>query len=185
MVPSGARSPDVRRNTLISQQHNRGDIPMKNLNRYFATSLIVFLTIGIFALAGYSRAAETDQGIQQGKMAIMEGAKKMMDGNKMIMDIMTKKGKMDADLTAADKMMTEGYNMVTKGEGMMTGATMGEGQAMVKHGSKMMLEAQKKTADIVEHKGMTYECTSALDTCKWAEQKIKEGALMWYFGGGI
>jgi hypothetical protein len=84
--------------------------------------------------------------MQAGKMAIMEGAKKMMDGNKMIMEIMTKKGKMDADLTAAEKMMTEGYGMVTKGESMMTGSTMAEGQTMVKRGSKMMLDAQKKTA---------------------------------------
>jgi len=75
--------------------------------------------------------------------------------------------------------------MITKGESMMTGSTMAEGQAMVKHGSKMMLEAQKATADIVEKKGMTYECSSALDTCKYAEKKIKEGALDWYFGGGF
>jgi hypothetical protein len=158
---------------------------MKNRSRYLATSLIVCLSIGIFAIAGYLHAAETDQGMQAGKMAIMEGAKKMMDGNKMIMEIMTKKGKMDADLTAAEKMMTEGYGMVTKGESMMTGSTMAEGQTMVKRGSKMMLDAQKKTADIVEHKGMTYECSSALDSCKWGEQKIKEGSLDWYFGGAF
>jgi hypothetical protein len=158
---------------------------MKSRSRYFATSLVVCLSIGIFAIAGYLHAAETDQGLQAGKMAIMEGAKKMMDGNKMIMDIMTKKGKVDAELTSAEKMMTDGYNMVIKGESMMTGSTMAEGQTMVKRGSKMMLDAQKKTADIVEHKGMTYECSSALDSCKWGEQKIKEGALDWYFGGGI
>ena len=155
---------------------------MKNRSRYLATSLIVFLSIGIFAVAGYLHAAENDQEMQAGKMAIMEGAKKMMDGNKMIMDIVTKKGKMDADLTAASKMMTEGYNMVTKGESMMTGSTMAEGKTMVKHGSKMMLEAQKKTADAVEHLGMTYECSSALDTCALGEKKVKEGSLQWYFG---
>jgi hypothetical protein len=158
---------------------------VKNHSRCFATSLIVFLFIGIFAAAGYLYAAEGDKGIQEGKAAIMEGAKKMMEGNKIIMDTVTKKGKMDADLTAAGKMMTEGYNMVTKGESMMTGSTMAEGQTMVKRGSKMMLEAQKKTADAVEHLGLTYECSSALDSCKWAEKKINEGALEWFFGGGI
>ncbi len=40
----------------------------------------------------------------------------MMDANKMIMDIMSKKGIKDAELTSAEKMMTGGYNMITKGE---------------------------------------------------------------------
>ena len=154
---------------------------MKNRSRYFAVSLIVFLAVGIFAVAGILHAA-TDQGIQEGKQAIMEGAKKMMDGNKMTMDIMSKKGRKDAELTSAEKMMTDGYNMVTKGESMMTGSTMAEGQAMVKHGSKMMLDAQKKTADIVEHQGMTYECSIALDSCSYVAKKINEGALQWFFG---
>jgi hypothetical protein len=148
---------------------------MKNRNRCFATSLIVFLAIGIFAAAGYLYAAEGDQGIQEGKAAIMEGAKKMMEGNKMIVDIMTKKGKADADLAAASKMMTEGYDMVTKGESMMTGSTMAEGRTMVKRGSKMMLEAQKKTTDIVEKKGMTAECSAPLEECAGAEKQINYG----------
>ena len=157
---------------------------MKSRSRLLATSLIVCLSIGIFAVAGYLQAAE-GQGMAAGNKAMVEGAQKMMGGNKMIMDTAAKKGKKNADLAAAEKMMTDGYNMVIKGESMMTGSTMAEGQTMVKRGSKMMLDAQKKTADIVEHKGMTYECSSALDSCKWGEQKIKEGALDWYFGGGI
>ncbi len=157
---------------------------MKNRSRYFATSLIVFLSIGIFAVAGCLQAAQDDQGIMEGKKAITEGAKKMMEGNKTIMDIMSKKGKKDADLTSAEKMMTDGYNMITKGEAMMTGNTMAQGKTMVKRGAKMMLDAQKATSDAVEKAGMTYECSSALDSCKYAEKDIKRGALEWFFGGG-
>ncbi|MFZ0932393.1 MAG: hypothetical protein WAN11_27590 [Syntrophobacteraceae bacterium] len=156
---------------------------MKSLSRYFATSLIVFLSIGIFAFVGFLQAAESDQGIKEGQKAMMEGAKKMMDGNKMIMEIMGKKGVKDPDLMSSEKMMTEGYNMITKGDGMMTGSTMPEGKAMVKRGAKMMLDAQKMTSAAVEKHGMVQECTIALDSCTWGEKKIKEGALDWYFGG--
>ena len=100
----------------------------------------------------------------------MEGAKQMMDGNKMIMDIMTKKGIKDADLMAAEKMMEEGYNMVTKGESMMTGANP-EGQKMVKEGAKMMLDAQKKTTAVVEKHEMVKECSIALDSCTLAKKR--------------
>jgi hypothetical protein len=158
---------------------------MKSRSRYFAISLVVFLSIGIFAAAGYLRAAENDQGIQEGKKAIMEGAKQIMDGNKMVMDIMAKKGMKDAELTAAEKKMADGYNMITKGESMITGSTMAEGQEMVKHGAKMMLEAQQATSAAVEKKGMTVQCSSALETCALGEKKVKEGALDWYFGGGF
>ena len=148
---------------------------MKNRNRYFATSLIVSLFIGIFAAAGCLYAAETDQGIQTGKMAITEGAKQIMDGNKMVMDIMAKKGMKDAELTAAETKMTEGYNMVVKGANMMTGSTMAEGQSMVKRGSKMMLEAQKATATAVEKKGLVTVCSIGLDVCMTGEKKITLG----------
>ena len=53
---------------------------MKNRNRYFATSLIVLLSIAIFAIAGYLQAAETDKGTQEGKTAIMEGRREEDDG---------------------------------------------------------------------------------------------------------
>ena len=94
---------------------------MKSRSRFWAISLIVFLSIGLFAVAGYLQAADDHQA---GTKAMMEGAQKMMNGNKMIMDAAAKKGMKSADLTAAEKMMTEGYNMVTKGDSMMTGRKM-------------------------------------------------------------
>jgi len=158
---------------------------MKNRNRYFATSLIVFLSIGIFAVAGYLHAAESDQGIQEGKAAIMEGAKKMMDGNKMIMDTVAKKGMKSEELTSANKMMTDGYNMVTKGDSMMTGGTMTEGKAMVTRGAKMMLDAHKATTAAVAKMGpeIVTVCSLGFGTCTTGEEQIKKGALRWFFGG--
>ena len=147
---------------------------MKNRRRYLATFLIVLLSIGIFA-AGYLRAAESDRGSIEGQKAIMEGAKKMMDGNKMIMDTVAGKGMKDAEFTAAEKMMTDGFNMVTKGEGMMTGDKISEGKAMVTRGAKMMLEAQKATAAAVEKKGLVTVCSSGLDMCMTGEKKINLG----------
>jgi hypothetical protein len=151
---------------------------MKSSIRYLAFSLIIFLSIGVFAVAGYAQHEKSDNAIE----AITEGAKKMMDGNKTIMDTMTKKGIKDPELTSAEKMMTEGYNMITKGQSMMTGSTTAEGKEMVKHGAKMMLDAQKSTSAVVEKHGMTQECTIALDSCTYGEKKIKEGALEWFFG---
>jgi hypothetical protein len=155
---------------------------MKNRTRYIATSLIVCLSIGIFAIAGFLQAAESGAGTQEGKKAITEGAKQIMDGNKMVMDIMTKKGMKDAELTAAEKKMAEGYDTIIKGESMMTGSTMAEGKEMVKRGSKMMLDAQAATSAAIERKGMSVECSAALDTCALGEKKVKEGNLDWYFG---
>jgi hypothetical protein len=156
---------------------------MKSPSRFLATSLIVCLSIGIFAIAGFLQAAESDKGIQEGKKAITEGAKQIMDGNKMVMDIMAKKGMKDAELTAAEKKMADGYNMVTKGESMMTGSTMAEGQQTVRHGAKMMLEAQLATSDAVEKHGMTAQCSSVLETCALGEKKVKAGAGDWYIYG--
>ncbi len=158
---------------------------MKSRSRLLATSLIVLLSIGVFAAVGYVQAAESDQGVKEGQKAIMEGAKKMMDGNKMIMNIVAQKGMNDAELTAADKMMTDGYNMVVKGDSMMTGSTMPEGKAMVQRGAKMMLEAQKTVSAAVEKKGISQQCAIAFDTCAYGEYKIKEGGLDWFFGGGL
>ena len=152
---------------------------MKSHSRFLATSLIVCLSIGIFAIAGFLQAAESDKAIQGGKKAISEGAKQMIDGNKMVMDIMDKKGMKDAELTAAEKNMADGYNMITKGESMMTGSTMAEGQQMVKHGAKMMLEAQLATSDAVEKHGMTAECSSILETCAIGEKKVAFGREFW------
>jgi len=156
---------------------------MKSRSRLLATSLIVCLSIGIFAIAGFLQAAESDKRIQEGKKAITEGAKQIVDGNKMVMDIMAKKGMKDAELTAAEKNMADGYSMVTKGAGMMTGSTMAEGQEMVKRGAKMMLEAQLATSDAVEKHGMTAQCSSVLETCALGEKKVKSGAGDWYIYG--
>jgi len=156
---------------------------MKSHSRFLATSLIVCLSIGIFAIAGFLQAAESDKRIQEGTKAITEGAKQIMDGNKMVMDIMGKKGMKDAELTAAEKNMADGYSMVTKGAGMMTGSTMAEGQEMVKRGAKMMLEAQLATSDAVEKHGMTAQCSSVLETCALGEKKVKSGAGDWYIYG--
>ena len=158
---------------------------MNKRSRCFATSLIVFLSIGIFAAAGYLYAAQSDEAMIQGQKAMLEGAKQMMDGNKKIMEIMEKKGIKDPDLTAAEKTMMDGYSMITKGETMMTGTTKTEGQDMIKKGAKMMLDAQKKTNAVVEKHQMVKECSIALDSCTYAEKKVKEGALEWFFGGGI
>lgn len=156
---------------------------MKNQNRYLAAiSLIVFVAVGIFAFTPCLRAQNNSQAVVEGQKAIVEGAKQMMKGNKKIMAIMQKKGMKDAELTAAEKEMTDGYNMVMKGNSMMTGTTMAEGQQMMKRGAKMMLEAEKATRSAVRKRGMVKECAIDLHECHYAEQKIKHGALQWYFG---
>ena len=147
---------------------------MKSRSRFLAISLVVFFSLGIFAVAGYVQAAD-DPAMQAGKTKIMDGAKKMMEGNKMVMDIAAKKGMKDAEFTAAEKMMADGYNMVSKGESMTTGNTMPEGKAMVTRGAKMMLEAQKATAAAVEKKGLVTVCSSGLDMCMTGEKKINLG----------
>ena len=76
---------------------------MKSPSRFLTSSLIVCLSIGIFAIAGVLQAAESGKGLHEGKKAITEGAKQIVDGNKMVMDIMAKKGMKDAELTAAEK----------------------------------------------------------------------------------
>ena len=153
---------------------------MKNRGKYF-TFWVVFLSIGIFAATGCLLAAESDQAMKEGQKAMMEGAKQMMDGNKKIMEVMAKKGAKDAELTAAEKMMKDGYDMMTKGEGMMSGNA-AEGREMMKHGAKMMLDAQKATTAEVEKKGMTKVCAIDLSECHAGEKKVEKGALDWYFG---
>jgi hypothetical protein len=80
-------------------------------------------------------------------------------------------------------MMTDGYNMVTKGESMMTGSTMTEGQAMVKNGSKMMLDAHKEISAAVDKKGMTQQCASYLSECTNGEHQINYGLQGSMHGG--
>ena len=144
---------------------------MKNLNKYFAGFMFVILSISILGLAGYSNAADVESA--HDRQAILEGAKQMLDGNKVVVDIMTKKGKKDADLTAAEKMMSDGYNMVVKGESMMTGSTTAEGKDMVTRGANMMMAAEKATKACVEKHGMVQECSGGLDTCAIGDKKVK------------
>ena len=146
--------------------------------RKFAISLVVVLSIGIFAATGCLYAAETNAAYK----AMVEGAKQMMDANKKIMDKMAKKGMMDAELTAADKMMKEGYDMMMKGHGMVA-TNKAEAQKMASQGGKLMMDADKKVAAEVEKKAMTVECKIDLSDCTTGEQKIKQGALDWFFGG--
>jgi len=144
------------------------------MKKHVVASLIGLFSIGILA-AAVCAAEDT------GAKAIVDGAKQMMDGNKKIMAIMEKKGIKDPELTAAQKQMTEGYDLVMKGNDML--ATKGpEGRDMVKHGAKMMLDAQQKTSAVVEKRGMVQECRIDLSECTYGEQKIKEGALEWFFG---
>jgi hypothetical protein len=164
---------------LFPTQDDKGATKMKSNKRFFATSLIVCLTIGIFAVVGFVQAAESEQKTQEGKKEILEGAKQIMDGNKMVMDMMAKKGISDAALTAAGKKMGEGYDMVTKGAGMMTGGTMAQGKQMVKDGAKMMLDAQLATSDAVEKHGMTVQCSSVLETCAIGQKKMEFGREFW------
>ena len=145
-----------------------------------AISLMIVLSIGVFAAAGFLQAAESGMGDQK---AIMEGAKKMMDGSKAVMDIMTRKGIKDEELTSAEKKMTEGYDTIIKGHGMMTGNTMAEGKEMVTRGAKMMLDANKAMAAAVEKKGMTQECSNHFGTCSLGEQEINYGLHSGMRGG--
>jgi len=106
----------------------------------------------------------------------------MMEGNKMIMETAAKKGMKDAQFTAAEKMMTDGYNMVNKGESMMAGSTMDEGKATVTRGAQMMLDAQKMTAAAVEKKDLVSVCSLGLDACMTGEKSIKKGQELYFRG---
>ncbi|SPF49415.1 exported hypothetical protein [Syntrophobacter sp. SbD1] len=150
---------------------------MKNRSKLFATSLIIFLSIGIFSVAGVLQAAEADHACQ----AMVEGAKQMMDGNQKVMEIMAKKGMKDQELMSAEMMMKQGYDTMLQGQQTMA-TNNAEGTAMVQRGGKMMLDAQKTTYSVVEKKGMVTECSIGLDSCTYGEKKIKEGALEWFFG---
>lgn len=155
---------------------------MKKRGRYLAIPLSVVLAIGIFAFVPCVQA-QTNKALVEGQQAIMEGATQMMEANKKIMAVMEKKGIKDAELTAAQKQMMEGYSLVKEGNGMMAGNEKKAGQAMMKRGAKMMLEAQKTTTAAVERTGMVKVCAIDLSECHLSEQKIEKGALDWYFGG--
>jgi hypothetical protein len=113
--------------------------------------------------------------------AIVDGAKQMMQGNEKIMAKMSEKGMKDPELTTAEKMMTDGYDMIMKAqEKLATNKT--EAQKMLSKGGKMMMDAHKKIAAEVEKKGMTQTCYDDFAQCSLGEKKIKEGGLHWFFG---
>ena len=153
---------------------------MKNQSRSFS----IMLTVVIAAIFAFSPCllAQSNDAVTEGQKAIMEGAKRMMDGNKRIMAAVAKKGIKDAELESAQKQMAEGYDMVVKGNGMMSGNT-AQGQEMMKKGAKMMLEAQDTTTSVVKKKGLANVCAIDLHECHEAKVKIQHGALKWYFGG--
>jgi hypothetical protein len=154
---------------------------MRIQTRYFTMFLFVFLFIGIFGFVGFMQAAGTNETIQEGQKAMMEGAKKIVDANKAIMDIMTQKGAKDEEFIGVQKMMNDGYNMMNKGNAKMA-IDLAEGQELMKHGVKLIMDAQKKTDAAVEKKGLTQICASDLHECRLGEQDISRGALAWIVG---
>ncbi|MGC9196196.1 MAG: hypothetical protein ACP5IL_12190 [Syntrophobacteraceae bacterium] len=155
---------------------------MKNQSRSFTFLLTVFAAVAIFAFSP-CLMAQTSQAVQEGQKAILEGAKHMMEGNQKIMAAMAKKGIKDPACEAAQKQMSQGYDMVVKGNAMMTGTTTTQGQEMMKKGASMMLEAQKSTYAEAKKHGLVKVCAIDLHECHEAQRTIEKGALKWYFGG--
>jgi len=146
---------------------------MKSWRRHFLSYSIVFVSIFIFTLSVY---VNTSRSVESGdRAALLEGANQMMSGNKAIMDIVNKKGIKDPDLQAAEKMMSEGYDMIVKGEGMASGSSADEGKSVMTRGGKMMIDADKKTQAAIKRLGLTEECTGAFGTCQIGESKLKNG----------
>ncbi|MGC9196795.1 MAG: hypothetical protein ACP5IL_15275 [Syntrophobacteraceae bacterium] len=106
----------------------------------------------------------------------------MLAGSKKIMAVLQKKGLVDEEIKAINKQMMDGYDLVMKGNGMMSGNTMAQGQEMMKRGAAMVLKAHNAMVAAVEKKGMTKVCAIDLHECHYAAQKIQHGALQWYFG---
>ncbi|MDA8306251.1 MAG: hypothetical protein M0Z81_05430 [Deltaproteobacteria bacterium] len=155
---------------------------MKNQSRSLSILLTVFTAAALFAFSPCSWA-QTNKSLVEGQKAIMQGAKQMMAANKRIMAAAAKKGIKDPELAAAQKQMEQGYDMVVKGNGMMAGTTVTQGQQMMKKGAKMMLNAQSTTYTVAKKRGLVRICAIDLHNCYEAQKKIEHGALQWYFGG--
>ncbi len=155
---------------------------MKKQGRSFAVLLTLFAVAAVFAFSPCLRAQDS-KSMAEGQKAIMEGAKRMMAGNNKIMATVAKKGIKDPDLEAAQKQMSEGYEMVVKGDSMMSSGQTQQGQEMMKKGAKMMLGAQMTTNAVCKQKGLIKVCATDLHECHAAQQQIEKGALDWYFGG--
>lgn len=145
---------------------------MKEMRRLSLCFALVLVAVGILAAAG-NVCAKSDQNLHDQQAAIVEGAKQMQEGNKVVVDTMAKKGIKDDELTAAQKKMNEGYELVVKGEKMLDGDKAEEGKGMVTRGANMMMDADKATRSLVEKHGMTQECATALDECAAGAEKVK------------
>jgi hypothetical protein len=147
---------------------------MKKRISYFPVLAAVFMATCILSTAGYTNASPA---VESGhdREAIIEGAKQISAGNKMVVDIMEKKGIKDPDLQAANKMMTEGYDTIMKGDEMVRSGHVEEGNALFTRGGKMMMDADKLTKAVIEKHGMTQECTGAFGNCEIGEAKMKNG----------
>jgi hypothetical protein len=148
---------------------------MRRIKRCSALFFIAFLSIGLLVLAENSYVAAQDKSLHDQQNALVEGAKQMQAGNKLVVDKMEKKGIKDPAMTAAGKKMTDGYDMVVKGQSMMTGSTMEQGKEMVTRGANMMMDADKETRALVKKHGMEKECASDLESCSLGEKKVKAG----------
>lgn len=155
---------------------------MKKQGRSFSVLLTLFAVAAVFAFSPCLRAQDS-KSMAEGQKAIVEGAKRMMAGNKKIMAVVAKKGIKDPELEAAQKQMSEGYDMVVKGDSMMSSGQTQPGQEMMKKGAKMMLEAQMTTNVVAKAKGLVKVCAIDLHECHEAQHQIEQGALDWFFGG--
>ena len=149
---------------------------MRNITRRSVFFFIAFLSVGLFVLAENSYAQGGDsRSLHDQQNALVEGAKQMQSGNKLVVEKMEKKGVKDPALAAAEKKMKEGYEMVAKGQSMMTGSTTEQGKEMVTRGAKMMMDADKETRALVKKHGMEKECASELESCAVGKEKVKTG----------
>lgn len=103
---------------------------MKAHSKPLTLLLIVLTVTGIFAYTPYLYA-QNDQAVAGGRKAIVEGAKQMLEGSKKIMAVLQKKGLADEEIMALNRQMMDGYDLVMKGNGMMTGGTMAQGEEMM------------------------------------------------------
>jgi len=140
-----------------------------------AVFIVVVFSVGIFA--GGLQASETDSGYQ----TIVDGAKRMLNSNQKIIEAMSKKGLKDADLTAAEKEIKDGYDLILQGQGKAS-TNKPEAQDMLLRGGKMMLDGQNKVTSAVDKKGMTAECKLDVSECKVGQKLLMEGTGQFYFG---
>ena len=149
-------------------------------------SLIISLTLllfsGAFCFAGLARA-QTGGAPTSALDQMITGGKQMMSANKAMSAKMEKMmGKKDPELQKCQTMMSTGYDMMDKAKPMMATNKV-EAQRMAAKGAKMMLDAQNLASVECNKKGMAKDCGMEMTECSAAANKVKEGALQWFFGG--